>query len=141
MTTTRKPSSQDKTLESTFGAPLTDLYKQAVRPGASPALVRALELRSFLALAEEQVVRVRDRVCASMAPDINMDLLSAEVLQSDVYWLEAALDGRRGYRRALDSLLSAMPPPTTRPAPALETSLPPARPATSAEAGVLARGR
>ncbi|KUH38555.1 MULTISPECIES: hypothetical protein [Streptomyces] len=141
MTTTRKPSSQDEALENIFGAPLADLYERAVRPGASPALVRALELRSFLALAEEQVVRVRDRVHASMAPDGDLDQLSAEVLQSDVHWLEAALDGRRGYRRALDSLLSAMPPPTARPAPALATSLPPAPPATSVEAGVLARGR
>ncbi|MET9374019.1 hypothetical protein ABZX98_07695 [Streptomyces sp. NPDC002992] len=141
MTSTRKPSSQDEALESIFGAPLADLYAQAVRPGASPALVRALELRSFLALAEEQVVRVRDRVHASMAPDGDLDSLSAEALQSDVHWLEAALDGRRGYRRALDSLLSAMPPPTPRPVPALATSLPPARPATSVESRALARGR
>ncbi|MEU8543178.1 hypothetical protein AB0C52_24875 [Streptomyces sp. NPDC048717] len=134
MSADRKPSSRDTVLEGRFGAPMAELYDQVVRPGAPPALHRALELRSFLALAEEQVVRVRDRVRESMAPSGDLDGLSAEALQTDVYWMQAALDARGGYQRALDSLLASMPPPAARPAPAVTSALPPALPAAKAAA-------
>ncbi|MDK9494379.1 hypothetical protein QEZ40_000251 [Streptomyces katrae] len=111
----RQPSSQDARLEGVFGGPLDDLHERAVRPGASPALVRALELRVFLALAEAQVVRVRDRVHAAMAPDAELDSLSSDALRFDAEWLVAALAARSGYRTALDKLLAAMPPPAVRP--------------------------
>lgn len=62
MSTRRKPSSVDARLHQVFDAPIDELYAMAVRSDASPALTRALELQSFLALAEEQVARVRDRV-------------------------------------------------------------------------------
>ncbi|MEU9373744.1 hypothetical protein AB0D94_08255 [Streptomyces sp. NPDC048255] len=110
-----RPSTQDARLEGVFGSPLNELHERAVRPGASPALVRALELRVFLALAEAQVVRVRDRVHAAMAPDAELDLLSSDALRFDAEWLEAALAARSGYRTALDKLLAAMPPPAVRP--------------------------
>ncbi|MET9013930.1 hypothetical protein ABZX74_23875 [Streptomyces olivaceoviridis] len=112
-----KPSSADDQLHQVFGAPVGDLYTVAVRPDASPALSRALELRSFLALAEEQVAQVRDRVHEAMAADRDMDELSAEDLRMDSQWLEAALDARNGYRTALDDLLRTMPPPGQRPRP------------------------
>ncbi|OIJ91648.1 hypothetical protein [Streptomyces colonosanans] len=126
-----KLSSSDDRLNRVFGAPVPDLYTQAVRPEASPALFRALELRSFLALAEEQVAQVRDRVHEAMAADRDMDELSAEDLRMDAQWLEAALDARDGYRAALDDLLRTMPPPGQRARPArttqrLATALPPA---------------
>ncbi len=57
-----KTSTQDTLLEQAFGAPVRELYAQATGSEASAALVRALELRSFLVVAEEQVARVRDRV-------------------------------------------------------------------------------
>ncbi|ALO97756.1 hypothetical protein SHL15_6726 [Streptomyces hygroscopicus subsp. limoneus] len=106
-----KPSSADDRLHQVFGVPVDDLYTAAVRPDASPALCRALELRSFLALAEEQVARVRDRVHAAMAGNRDMGELSAEDLRTDAQWLEAALDARDGYRFAIDQLLRAMPAP------------------------------
>ncbi|OAR22148.1 hypothetical protein A8W25_29565, partial [Streptomyces sp. ERV7] len=111
MTTVRRPSSQDALLEKVFGAGLEALHERAVGPGASPALVRALELRAFLAVAEVQVVRVRDRVRANMAPDAGLDTLDADALRFDVQWLEAAVEARSGYVTALSGLLAAMPPP------------------------------
>ncbi|MFF1782046.1 hypothetical protein [Streptomyces virginiae] len=115
MTDGHRSSTQDARLEGVFGASLDELHERAVRPGVSPALVRALELRVFLALAEAQVVRVRDRVHAAMAPDAELDLLSSDALRFDAEWLEAALAARSGYRTALDNLLAAMPPPAVRP--------------------------
>lgn len=106
MTTVRKPSSQDAVLEQVFGAALGELYVRAVRPDASPALVRALELRAFLALAEEQVVHVRDRIHVAMAPGAGFDSLDVDVLRFEAQWLEAALAGRAGYARALSGLLA-----------------------------------
>ncbi|MFG2981364.1 hypothetical protein ACGFYQ_08900 [Streptomyces sp. NPDC048258] len=126
MTDGHRSSTQDARLEGVFGGSLDELHERAVRPGASPALVRALELRVFLALAEAQVVRVRDRVHAAMAPDAELDLLSSDALRFDAEWLEAALAARSGYRTALDKLLAAMPPPAVRPLAAPV----PVRPAT-----------
>ncbi|MEU3529074.1 hypothetical protein AB0E62_35345 [Streptomyces sp. NPDC038707] len=114
MSARHKPSSADDRLHQVFGAPVGDLYTAAVLPDASPALARALELRSFLAVAEEQVARVRDRVHAAMAPDRDMNELSAEALRWDQQWLQAALEARDGYRTALDQLLHAMPAPKQR---------------------------
>ncbi|MFG3078252.1 hypothetical protein [Streptomyces sp. NPDC048225] len=106
-----KPSTMDADLEDVFGNPVPELYEAAAAPDASPALARALELRSFLALTEEQVARVRDRVHADMDPDRDMGELSADKLRCDAQWLEAALEARDGYRAALGELLRTMPPP------------------------------
>ncbi|MFE1407850.1 hypothetical protein ACFW5D_30340 [Streptomyces sp. NPDC058770] len=109
-----KPSSADDQLQEVFGAPVAALYASVT--GSAPlALARALELRSFLALTEEQVARVRDRVHADMAPDRDMGELSADRLRFDSQWLEAALDARDGYRAALGELLRTMPPPDQQP--------------------------
>ncbi|MGC0405305.1 hypothetical protein RKD27_007949 [Streptomyces sp. SAI-126] len=110
MSTRRKPSSVDARLHQVFEAPIDELYEMAVLPDASPALTRALELRSFLALAEEQVARVRDRVHAATAADRDMGELSSDALRFDAQWLEAALDARNGYLAAVDKLLRSMPP-------------------------------
>lgn len=106
-----KSSTADGALQEGFGAPVAALYEAATGIDASPALTRALELRSFLALAEEQVAGVRDRVHEAMAPDRDMAELSADALRMDAQWLEAALDARDGYRAALGELLRTMPPP------------------------------
>jgi hypothetical protein len=111
------PSSADGQLQEVFGAPVAALYANATGPDASPALARALELRSFLALTEEQVARVRDRVHADMDPDRDMGELSADKLRFDAQWLDAALEARDGYRTALGELLRTMPPLDQRPRP------------------------
>ncbi|MEV8426463.1 hypothetical protein [Streptomyces niveus] len=129
-----RPSSADSGLAEIFGAPVAELHERAaVSPGV-PALTRALELRSFLALAEEQVARVRDRVHEAMAPGRDMDELSADELRFDAQWLAAALDARDGYRVALGQLLRTMPaqtapvpsPPVRFAQPQITTTLPPA---------------
>ncbi|MFI6289360.1 hypothetical protein ACIBCM_32225 [Streptomyces sp. NPDC051018] len=137
MSVTERPSSQHPALEAAFGAPVHQLYATATGPGASAALRRALELRSFLVVAEEQVAWVRDRVHAATDPGLHQDTLSADVLRREAEWLQAAVEARAGYRTALDSLLRAMP----QPGPAAEVkkvqfnqpriimALPPAAPA------------
>ncbi|MFZ3470423.1 hypothetical protein ACODT4_15340 [Streptomyces sp. 2.9] len=111
MSTSTKPTSQDAHLEEVFGAPLARLYAAAAAGSATPAEQRALELRSFLALAEEQVARVRDRVHRYTAPDVDMSTLSASELRFDSQWMDAALSARTQYVTALDQLLRSMPPP------------------------------
>ncbi|WP_075779269.1 hypothetical protein, partial [Streptomyces acidiscabies] len=112
-----KSSTMDSDLVRVFGNPVADLYGAVAADDASPALVRALELRSFLVLAEEQVARVRDRVHVNTDPGRDMGELSADQLALDAQWLEAALDARNGYRTALGELLRTMPAPGPRPRP------------------------
>ncbi|MCL6739430.1 hypothetical protein [Streptomyces neyagawaensis] len=146
MSVADKTSTQDSRLERMFGASLGELYAQAAGSDASPALRRALELRSFLVVAEEQVARIRDRVHAATAPDRDMNELSADQLRFDAQWMEAALAGRNGYVAALDQLLRTMPsscPVHRRPVrliqPVITTSLPPAP--ANARAGAEQRPR
>ncbi|WP_327352821.1 hypothetical protein [Streptomyces sp. NBC_01304] len=129
-----KPTSRDGALQEAFGADVAELYAQAARGEANAALQRALELRSFLAIAEEQVARVRDRVHAVTAADADMGDPSASDLRWDADWLEAALAGRDGYTAALDELLRTMPPPTQLAAltPALSPKITAAAPPTPA---------
>ncbi|MFG2593055.1 hypothetical protein [Streptomyces sp. NPDC048438] len=112
-----KASTMDAELQKVFGPPVPELYEAATGPDASPALARALELRSFLALTEEQVARVRDRVHTDMDPDRDMSDLSADKLRADAQWLEAALEARDSYRVALGELLRTLPPPGRLPRP------------------------
>ncbi|AZS87207.1 hypothetical protein ELQ87_25425 [Streptomyces griseoviridis] len=112
-----KASTMDADLQKVFGNPVPELYEAAASLDASPALAHALELRSFLALTEEQVARVRDRVHADMDPDRAMSELSADKLRFDAQWLEAALEARDGYRSALVKLLRTMPPPAQQSRP------------------------
>jgi hypothetical protein len=115
MSVINKSSSRDTALEEAFGASVAELYAQAAGSEASAALHRALELRSFLVVAEEVVVRVRDRVHAAMSPGRDLGELSAEALRWDAQWLDAALASRNGYVAALDDLLRTMPGPGQRP--------------------------
>lgn len=135
-----KPSSRDAALQEAFGSEVADLYAQAARAEANAAIQRALELRSFLAIAEEQVARVRDRAHAATAADGDMDDLSAEDLRWDADWLEAALASRDGYTTALDELLRTMPAPNqvatarARLSPKIAATAPPASAASRAAA-------
>ncbi|MFD9224904.1 hypothetical protein ACFWDI_34015 [Streptomyces sp. NPDC060064] len=124
-----KSTSRDAAVQEAFGAEVAELYAQAARGEANAALQRALELRSFLAVAEEQVARVRDRVHAATAADGDMGELSADDLRWDADWLEAALAGRDGYTAALDELLRTMPAPTQPAVPRADVS--PKIPATA----------
>nr|WP_275462258.1 hypothetical protein [Streptomyces noursei] len=147
MSAREKSCSHDRRLEAMFGAPMAELYARASSPDASAALTRALELRSFLALAEEQVARVRDRVHETMSADRDIDELSADQLRFDAQWLEAALDARNGYRDALGNLLRTMPPPghqaqPVRAAqPTVTTALPPSVTAPAPQRAGAARAR
>ncbi|MFF7413303.1 hypothetical protein OG528_29645 [Streptomyces platensis] len=139
-----KPSTRDGRLEQVFDVAIADLYATAASPDASAALTRAMELRSFLALAEEQVVRVRDRVRHAMAAERDMDELSAGDLRFDAQWLEAALDARDDYRAALDDLLRTMPTAGQQPRPVrmaqpVATTLPTAAPAPQRAGAARAR--
>ncbi|MGQ4383600.1 hypothetical protein [Streptomyces sp. SAS_270] len=134
-----KPSSRDAALQEGFGAEVAELYAQAARGEANAALQRALELRSFLAVAEEQMARVRDRVHAATAADADMDDLSAENLRWDADWLDAALAGRDGYTAALDQLLRTMPAPNQVASP--RTGLSPKIAATAPPAPTASRAR
>ncbi|MGW2046230.1 hypothetical protein ACWCPF_13750 [Streptomyces sp. NPDC001858] len=118
-----KASTMDAHLHKVFGSPVSELHEAAAGHDASPAVARALELRSFLALTEEQVARVRDRVHADMDSDRDMGALSADKLRSDAQWLEAALDARDNYRAALGELLRTMPPQDRQARPIRMTQL------------------
>ncbi|MEU5898702.1 hypothetical protein [Streptomyces venezuelae] len=139
-----RSTSRDRALQDAFGAEVAELYAQAARGEANAALQRALELRSFLAVAEEQVARVRDRIHTAPATDGNEDDLSAEDLGWDADWLEAALAGRDGYTAALDELLRTLPAPTQAPAAHVQlspkiTATAPLAPAASRAAAVRMR--
>ncbi|MGW0222865.1 hypothetical protein [Streptomyces tendae] len=131
-----KATTLDGDLQQVFGNPVAELYEAAAGRDASPALARALELRSFLALTEEQVALVRDRVHADMDPDRDMDELSADTLRFDAQWLEAALEARDCYRAALGELLRTMPPPAqqARPIRTAQLRAPAALPPSAAPA-------
>ncbi|GAA2672612.1 hypothetical protein GCM10010400_38270 [Streptomyces aculeolatus] len=142
-----RPSSADDELQKLFGARLDALHASTAGSDPAPALVRALELRAFLALTEEQVARVRDRVHADTAPQRDMGELSADKLRGDAQWLQAALDARDGYRAALAELLRTMPAPAaSRPVRITQhravTTLPPtATPAATRTGSTATPGR
>ncbi|WP_446038043.1 hypothetical protein [Streptomyces sp. SID1121] len=140
------PTSRDTVIEEAFGAPVGRLYEMACGPTASAALTRALELRSFLAVAEEQVARVRNRVHDATSTDLDFDDLSANDLRWDAEWLEAALTARTGYTTALSELLRTMPPTAQKPGlpvrfaqPKITTTLTPAAPAPAGAVAVRER--
>ncbi|MEV0445814.1 hypothetical protein AB0I84_12405 [Streptomyces spectabilis] len=133
MSVRHKKTSQDHALSKAFGASLSELYTQASTPEASTALRRALELRSWLALAEDQVERIRDRIHDATAADRDPGELSAEDLRLDAQWLEAALAARDATASALDELLRTLPPPD-RPGQVVQPQLATARPHRTAPA-------
>ncbi|MFF4767417.1 hypothetical protein ACFY1V_12970 [Streptomyces sp. NPDC001255] len=100
------PSSFDARLEAAFGARLPELYSRAVAAAPPAELPHAMELRSFLALVEKEVGRVRDHIHAHTAPDRAIWHLSAVAVRTDAERLEAALSARKGYCKALASVIA-----------------------------------
>ncbi|MFJ9551258.1 hypothetical protein [Streptomyces erythrochromogenes] len=123
-----KPSTQDQVIESAFGHPVRLLHQRATSGLAEPALHRVMELRAFLAVAEDHLAGIRDRVYQSTAPQRDLAELNPDDLRMDAQWMEAAVDARVGLLAALTNILTAMPaatpdrhrlrppPPTVRPA-------------------------
>ncbi|WP_327417569.1 hypothetical protein [Streptomyces sp. NBC_01233] len=109
MNTPSRRSSQDQAIESAFGQPVSELYRTATAGQAGPALFRAMELRSFLAVTESHVDRVRDRMHQATAPDRDQNELDAADFRMDVQWLEAALSSRSEIITALTRLIRSMP--------------------------------
>ncbi|MFD3760524.1 hypothetical protein [Streptomyces sp. NPDC058622] len=109
MNTPLRPSSQDQAIESAFSGPVSELHRAATAGQAGPALFRAMELRSFLAVAESHVDRVRDRMHEATAPNRDQNELDAADFRMDVEWMEAALSSRTEIITALTRLLRSMP--------------------------------
>ncbi|MFF4859883.1 hypothetical protein ACFY2N_33950 [Streptomyces rubiginosohelvolus] len=121
-------SSRDAALQKAFGAEVDVLYAQAARGEANAALQSALELRSFLAVAEEHLERVHN-IAES---DSQMGELSRADLDRHDQWIEAAVASCDLYESALDELLLTMPPPSdlhgprAGPRPKVTATAPPA---------------
>ncbi|OKJ72256.1 hypothetical protein [Streptomyces sp. CB02460] len=121
-------TSRDAVLQEAFGAEVDALYAQAARSEANTALQRALELRSFLAVAEEHLERVHN-IAES---DSQMGELPSDDLHRHDQWIEAAVANCDLYESALDELLLTMPPPShpnvprAGPRPQVTATAPPA---------------
>ncbi|MFC9948243.1 hypothetical protein [Streptomyces pratensis] len=103
-----KSTSRDAALQEAFGTEVDALYAQSACGEANAALQCALELRSFLAVAEEHLERVHN-IAES---DCQMGELSSDDLHRHDQWIEAAEANCDLYGSALDELLLTMPPPS-----------------------------
>ncbi|MEU7405090.1 hypothetical protein [Streptomyces sp. NPDC044948] len=101
-------TTRDAALQEAFGAEVDLLYAQAARSEANAALKGALELRSFLAVAEEHL----ERVHSIAESDGQMGELPSDDLHRHDQWIEAAEANCDLYGSALDELLLTMPPPS-----------------------------
>ncbi|MFH9474458.1 hypothetical protein [Streptomyces globisporus] len=121
-------TSRDAALQEAFGAEVDELYAQAARGETNAVLQRALELRSFLTVAEEHLERVHN-IAES---DSQMGELSSDDLDRHDQWIEAAVASCDLYESALDELLLTMPPPShpngprAGPRPKVTATAPPA---------------
>ncbi|MFG2996601.1 hypothetical protein [Streptomyces sp. NPDC048340] len=125
-----KPTTQDPAIEAAFGQPVGELHQRATAGLAEPALHRVMELRAFLAVAEEHLSRIRDRVHQSTAPQRDLGELNPDDLRMDAQWVDAAVGARTELLTALTNILTSMPaagpdrhrhplrspPPSVRPA-------------------------
>nr|WSW65658.1 hypothetical protein OG461_05350 [Streptomyces sp. NBC_00995] len=103
-----KSTSRDAALQEAFGTEVDALYAQSACGEANAALQCALELRSFLAVAEKHLERVHN-IAES---DGQMGELSSDDLHRHDKWIEAAEANCDLYGSALDELLLTMPPPS-----------------------------
>ncbi|MFD9779510.1 hypothetical protein ACFWXD_20805 [[Kitasatospora] papulosa] len=131
-----KSTSRDAALQEAFSAEVDALYAQSAWGEANAALQCALELRSFLAVAEEHLERVHN-IAES---DCQMGELSSDDLHRHDQWIEAAEVNCDLYGSALDELLLTMPPPShpnvprAGPRPKVTATAPPAPPGPRAGA-------
>ncbi|MEU4176460.1 hypothetical protein [Streptomyces sp. NPDC026589] len=119
-------TSRDAALQEAFGAEVDVLYAQAARGEANAVLQSALELRSFLAVAEEHLERAHNIAEA----DGRMGELSSADLDRHDQWIEAAVASCDLYESALDELLLTTPPsdpngPRAGPRPKVTATAPP----------------
>ncbi|MEE4543996.1 hypothetical protein V2S66_18720 [Streptomyces sp. V4-01] len=118
MNAAEMPTTQDTAIVEALGRPLTVLYTQAVAGTAEPAVQRVLELRSFLALVEDQAAKICHRIRLAVDPAGDLYGADPQHLRFQTALLEAALETGRTYRRTLQELLAVTPaasPPNRRP--------------------------
>jgi hypothetical protein len=115
MNTTQMPTSQDTRIEEAFGQPLAVLYARAAAGSATPGVQRALELRSFLAVIEDQAAKTRERVHQATRPADSLYGISPADLRFDVSFLEATLKAGVKHRETLEELLRATPAVASQP--------------------------
>ncbi|MFD2683716.1 hypothetical protein ACFS5L_02350 [Streptomyces phyllanthi] len=97
----------DRAIQDAFGQPLDALHAQATHDTTRPALRQALEMRSFLAVVEEQYDQVRARIHQTTAPGTAPN---PEDLAFAIQWLLAIHHAHTTYTGAITSLLRTMPP-------------------------------
>lgn len=105
MNATEMPTTQDAAIEESLGRPLAVLYARAAASIADPAVQRVLELRSFLAVVEDQAGKARDRIHQATGPQGGLYDLSAQDLRVQTALLEAALETGRTYAQTLQELI------------------------------------
>lgn len=118
MNAAEMPTTQDTAIVEAFGRPLDVLYGQAAAGTVEPMVQRVLELRSFLALVEDQASKIRDRIRQGVDPAGDLYGMDPRHLWFQTDLLEAALETGRTYGQTLRELLGAPPtdsPPTSRP--------------------------
>jgi hypothetical protein len=111
MTSAEMPTTQDTAIVNALGRPLDVLYARAAAGTADLVVQRVLELRSFLAVIEDQAGKARDRIHRATGPLNDLYGLSAENLQFQTALLEAAQAAGRRYEQMLRELLPAMSAP------------------------------
>ncbi|WP_433892610.1 hypothetical protein [Streptomyces sp. CA-111067] len=114
MNPAERPTTQDTAIVEALGRPLTVLYTQAAAGAAEPAVQRVLELRSFLALVEDQAVKTRDRIRQAADPAGDLYSVPARHLRWQTELLEQTLEVGRRYGHTLRELLG-VPPADTSP--------------------------
>lgn len=111
------PTSQDAVIEEAFGQRLPVLYARAAAGTATPAVHRALELRSFLAVVEDRAKATRARIHQATGTAAGLYELSTDDLRFDVSFLDASLRAGRKYVDALQEFVRTLPDqvPSRRP--------------------------
>jgi hypothetical protein len=111
MNSTEMPTTQDTAIVNAFGLPLDVLYARAAAGTADPGVQRVLELRSFLAVIEDQAGKARDRIHRATGPQDGLYSLSGPDLRFRIALLESAQAVGRRYEQMLRELLPAMSTP------------------------------
>jgi hypothetical protein len=111
MNAAEMPSTQDAAIAEALGWPLAVLYSRAAAGTVEPRAQRVLELRSFLAVVEDQAGKARDRIHHATGPQGDLYRLSPQDLRFHASLLEAAQAAGRLYDQMLRELLPEMPAP------------------------------
>lgn len=109
MNSAEMPTTQDTAIVEALGRPLDVLYAQAAAGTADPVVQRVLELRSFLAVIEDQAGKARDSIHRATAPGGDLYGLPSQILGFQTTLLEAAQAAGRRYAQMLHEVLPAIP--------------------------------